>query len=540
MRSWWLPLVLIVPAFTGCLSFLEDDDSDRPMGPPDVGYDASKIEVTGVHVHDLEVESFDNVTLQARVYEPLSAAGMPDGSAPKFPILLVGHPWATAKEFWENLMFPSENGQMEQVNLLDELAQAGFITVAWDARGFGRSGGEVGVAGPAELADINELINFAEDRFPSNGKIGILGLSYGAGQGLLAAATNDRIDAVAAFQGWTDLYDGIAPGNVPKLEWNAVLVGTGGATSMGQVSPVVASWIESLVRRDNLNATQAQMALRSSQSRLANDDTPLFVCQGMQESLFPQIDRAATGTMGLTKAVVHQGGHLSLHRPCYDGAIEWFKFFLAGIDTKVDGWPALETVDAAGGLAITYKKWPETQSRTLYLHDEQIARTAAPNSEFTISQRIIANPFTEPEALWDFLGQPHPVLPNQFRQDPSGVTFQGLPAQEPDVLLGAPTATLELAGNATLPFQVTAQLYQIKANGASFLLARTGAAAVEEHHIDDGRVSLKFPWVKSTIEPGDALSLKLSGNDPGAFLPLLANYSTTFTGNSTLTIEVIP
>ncbi len=531
---------MIVPAFTGCLSFLDEADPDRAVVPPGLDYDASEIEVTGVHVHDLEVLSFDNVTLQARVYEPLSAAGLPDGSAPRFPVLLVGHPWATSKEFWERMPFEGEGGQPEEVNLLDELAKAGFITVAWDARGFGRSGGQVGVASAAEMADISEIIDFAEGRFPANGKVGMLGLSYGAGQALVAAATNDRIDAVAAFQGWVDLYGGIAPGNVPKLEWNAVLLGTGAATSRARVSPVVNSWFESLVLRQDLNATQAQMALRSADGRLATDDTPLFLCQGMQESLFPQINLAWEGTAGFTRAVVHQGGHLSLHRPCYDQAIEWFQFFLAGIDTAVDKWPALSTVNAAGGLPIAYKQMPATSERVLFLHDEQIARTAAPESTFTISQRIVANPFTEPEALWDVLGQPHPVLPDQFRQDPSGVTFKGLPAQEPDVLIGAPRATLELAGNATLPFQVTGQLFLVKANGASLLLGRGAAAATDDFHVADGTVTLEFPWVKTDIQPNDALSLKLSGNDPGAYMPLLANYSTSFTGNSTLSIDIVP
>ncbi len=540
MRSWWLPLVLIVPAFTGCLSFLDDEDPDRMVTPPELGYDASEIEVTGVHVHDLEVVSFDNVTLHTRVYEPLSAAGMPDGSAPRFPVLLVAHPWATSKEFWEHLVFENADGQPEQVNLLDQLARAGFITVAWDARGFGRSNGQVGVASPAEIADINELITLAEERYPSNGRVGMLGLSYGAGQALVAAATNDRIDAVAAFQGWADLYDGVAPGNVPKLEWNAVLLGTGGPTSRGRISPVVASWVESLVQRSDLNATQAQMDLRSGEGRLAMDETPLLLCQGMQETLFPQIDRAWKATSGFARAIVHQGGHLSLHRPCYNAAIEWFQFFLAGVDTKVDSWPALNTVDAAASGPVMYENWPVTQERTFFLHDEQITRNAAPASTFVISQRIVSNPFTEPDALWDFLGQPHPVVPDQFRQDPSGVTFRGLPFQQPDVLVGAPRAVLELDGNATLPFQVTGQLFLVKPNGASFLLGRTGAAAVEDVHVAAGTVTLAFPWVKTNLGAGDALSLKLTGNDQGAFLPLLANYTTTFTGNSTLVIDVVP
>ncbi|MGB0652524.1 MAG: alpha/beta fold hydrolase [Thermoplasmatota archaeon] len=544
MRAWVMLLLLTLPAFSGCLSFLVDDDEPvRLAYPADVGYDASTVAVTDIRSTDADIVSFDNTTLSAIIVEPLAAGTLPDGSPATFPILLLGHPWATAKEFYENMFFGPHAGEPEPpVNMLEELARAGFITVAWDARGFGQSGGQVTMAGPAEMADIDALIDHVEERYPTNGLVGIMGQSYGGAQALNAAGTNHRIAAAAEFQGWTDLYHGVSPGGVPKLEWLTILAGTGAATSGAQLSPLFADWAQAYATRNGLSEVEAQMDARSSFERLPGDDTPLFFCQGLQETLFPQVDLAVEATDGFTRAVLHHGGHSTFHRPCWDAAIEWFQFFLRGLDTEVDQWPALKTVDARGGdLVVEYADWPQTTDMALYLRAPDLNPNPTPNATFTIVQRGLANPVLEPTFVWDLTGRPNNEMPEGFRQDPAAVFFQTRPFQEPGVLVGAAELKLELADNSTanLPFQVTAQLYHVT-EGNSRLIARGAAAAITpDDLLGNTTLPLRLDFTKTDLFVGDALQLKLAANDPSAFAPLLANYDVTFTGDSTLMLPLL-
>jgi hypothetical protein len=54
--------------------------------------------------------------------------------------------------------------------------------------------------------------------------------------------------------------------------------------------------------------------------------------------------------------------------------------------------------------------------------------------------------------------------------------------------------------------------------------------------VGDGFLDIPMTWTRAATTPGDHLELKVASNDPTWWMPLFANYSVTFDGQSTLTV----
>ncbi len=540
-----LALVLAMPALSGCLSaFDKDKDGKGGVQPADVGYDPGAIRVTSVVKHTATVPSFDGTNLAVVAYEPQSNDQTPAGETPVWGTVIFAHGWGLFKETYEGAggasgtPIPSEQAIEYTQNRLQAFAQAGLVAVAYDARGFGQSDGTSTIAGPAELQDLEAIRAWAEATFHSNGLFGAVGVSYGASQALQAWVDNPRITTAASMYGWVDLYQGLVPGNVPKAEWAATLGGVGAGGSRGRVSPMLADWYQKAVSRSDLGTVQQEMAARSVEGRMAAVTKPLLLCQGMQETLFPQVDQAWSQAGGFTRALVYTGGHGTQDEPCWARTLDWMRFFVGGFAGDVAAWPALTTVDASGGRALDYATFPAGVATAYFLDAPNLEAGYPSTSTFTIEQRLASNPFQDPSGVWDQSGQPSNQMPEQFRQDPSAVFFETAPFTASEVVLGAPTLRLDLADPdaPAAPFQVTGQLIHVNAAGQSRILSRGAVAALAADDLGNGSVEMRFHWVKADLAPGDKLVLKLGGNDSSWYLPLLANYAVDFRGTSELQI----
>lgn len=80
------------------------------------------------------------------------------------------------------------------------LAQAGYRCVVLDLRGHGASSGAHISFGVFEARDISAVLDDLAQRGWDVSHVGILGVSYGASVGLLAAGRDPRIKAVVAFE----------------------------------------------------------------------------------------------------------------------------------------------------------------------------------------------------------------------------------------------------------------------------------------------------------------------------------------------------
>ncbi|WP_026316414.1 alpha/beta fold hydrolase [Actinokineospora enzanensis] len=99
-----------------------------------------------------------------------------------------------------------------------ELAQRGFVALAWSARGFGRSEGRIGLNDPDyEVTDASRLVDWlaqqpevAKDG-PDDPRVGVTGGSYGGALSLLLAGTDKRVDALAPVITYNDLGQALVP-----------------------------------------------------------------------------------------------------------------------------------------------------------------------------------------------------------------------------------------------------------------------------------------------------------------------------------------
>ncbi|MFF5767309.1 CocE/NonD family hydrolase [Streptomyces tanashiensis] len=98
-------------------------------------------------------------------------------------------------------------GHRAYLGMITRWTQGGYVVLAYSQRGLAKSTGEIHVAGPQDVADATEVINWlvAQDGVDPD-RIGFFGASYGAGTSLLAAAQDRRIKAVAGTSAWADLF----------------------------------------------------------------------------------------------------------------------------------------------------------------------------------------------------------------------------------------------------------------------------------------------------------------------------------------------
>ena len=79
------------------------------------------------------------------------------------------------------------------------LAQAGFRVILVDLRGHGRSTGKMFSYGKYETADLVQLLDYLNANGVCGGKVGVLGISFGADLALQWAARDSRVAAVVAI-----------------------------------------------------------------------------------------------------------------------------------------------------------------------------------------------------------------------------------------------------------------------------------------------------------------------------------------------------
>ncbi|MFR9801278.1 alpha/beta fold hydrolase [Pseudonocardia sp. RS010] len=99
-----------------------------------------------------------------------------------------------------------------------QLADRGYVVLAWSARGFGASGGRIALDSPDhEVADARQLVDWLARRpevqqdGPGDPRVGVTGGSYGGALSLLLAGYDRRIDALAPVITWNDLSQALFP-----------------------------------------------------------------------------------------------------------------------------------------------------------------------------------------------------------------------------------------------------------------------------------------------------------------------------------------
>ncbi|MFB6084947.1 MAG: CocE/NonD family hydrolase [Halorientalis sp.] len=260
---------------------------------------------SGVSSQDYTIESWDGTNLEATLYTP-------DANEPQ-PAVLMTHGWGAFRQ--SPLTLPKALYHAKQ----------GYNVLTYDSRGFGGSEGTVGLDGPKEIKDARRLVDWLANRpevaldATDDPKVGMDGVSYAGGIQLSAAAADDRIDAVVPRITWNDLQYSLAPHGVIKIGWLSILLGLGGLSSnlIGpdtNIDPRLYDWYEQALRTNDLPPGILEANEKRSFPYFENYDTPTFLVQGWDDSLFKPIEAVRTYRTLQDRGVesrlaFYEGGH---------------------------------------------------------------------------------------------------------------------------------------------------------------------------------------------------------------------------------------
>lgn len=252
-------------------------------------------------------------------------------------------------------------------------AERGYVALAWSARGFGASTGQIALNSPDhEVADAAALVDWLAARpevrqdAPGDPRVGATGASYGGALSLLLAGYDRRVDATIPVITWNDLGQALfpdragappaatpaasaaEPDGVFKRAWAALFFGSGSRPAPGQEQdapqvcgrflPEICAGYVAAVTSGREPAELADVLTRASPASVAGRITaPTLLVQGERDTLFGLDQADATARQiaagGGTVAVSwfaggHDGG--GPDRRTTERMQAWFDHHLAG------------------------------------------------------------------------------------------------------------------------------------------------------------------------------------------------------------------
>ncbi|MGV9322136.1 CocE/NonD family hydrolase [Streptomyces sp. NPDC003660] len=271
------------------------------------------------------------------------------------------------------LVLPTSWGfpQVEYLAQAQKLADSGYVVLTYNVRGFWQSGGEIEVAGPPDMADASKVIDWALANTPADpARVGMAGVSYGAGISLLAAAHDKRIKAVAALSGWADLIGSIYSGRTQHVQAAALLDGAGLVT--GRRSPELRRIFDRFYASDlsdeqNLIDWGKRRSAVTYLDQLNANKPAVMLANAWSDSVFPANQYASfyeklTGPKRLQlrpgdHATPELTGLFGLPNDVWQDTGRWFDHYLRGVDNGVDREQPVQLESRTGAGYEGYPDW---------------------------------------------------------------------------------------------------------------------------------------------------------------------------------------
>ncbi|NIK60817.1 alpha/beta fold hydrolase [Kribbella shirazensis] len=295
----------------------------------------------------------------------LTPTGQGDGP---FPLVVMPSSWGVPN--------------VEYVGQGAKLATAGFQVISYSSRGFWDTGGGIDIAGPPTVADVSEVIDWADQHTPADtSRVAAVGISYGAGTSLLAAAKDSRIKAVGALSGWAELIRSLNPNETVALQAVAGLLALGNVT--GRPGPEMASLQTKFVTGDFDGAIAEAKQLSPVRSAATvvdqiNANRPaVFLANAFEDSIFPptQYTDFFTRLTGPKRLLLAHGDHatpetsgaIGLPNETWDELADWLRHYLTGAENGADTEAPVQ-LKSQRGVWRGYSSWAAVgQARTSYL-----------------------------------------------------------------------------------------------------------------------------------------------------------------------------
>lgn len=347
-------VLLGAPALAGCFAATGPVETADAGPAPPLGYAAidhtllSKPEFGVLPALDTRiVASIDGISLFAEVY-------LPDGKGP-WPTILHSTPYKHVDK---------ATAAVGGNALVDFYVPRGYAVVLADVRGFGDSEGCVEVWGPNEQQDQYDLVEWVAAQEWSDGKVGMIGVSYPGTTPIEAAVmAPPHLTTIVAEAGLTDPYFDWHYGGVPTGE-SAPAGSPGAYQGIGAAPPIEptadpVAWMRTAA---NAGCGLSELALaawqqdsvynefyaeRNFSARVKNINASVLYTQGFSDGnvkpaqllhFFNEIDAPKKGLFG-------QWAHSQPIRDDYEGfELAWFDHWLKGIENGAMDGPVVEVI----------------------------------------------------------------------------------------------------------------------------------------------------------------------------------------------------
>ncbi|MER6953396.1 alpha/beta fold hydrolase [Streptomyces sp. NPDC000618] len=306
----------------------------------------------GNGVRFVDIVGDGGTVLKANVVTPADA----DGTR-RYPLIVLPTSWG----------FP----QVQYLAQAQKLADSGYLVLSYNVRGFWQSGGEIDVAGPRDVADASEVIDWALAHTDADaGHIGMAGVSYGAGISVLAAAHDPRVKAVASLSGWGDLIDSIYSGRTQHVQAAAVLdtVGTVTGRQSAESREIFSAFYSGdLSKEKDIVAWGKKRSPATYADQLDRNGAAVLLAGSWGDTIFPSNQSIAfyeqlTGPKRLElrpgdHATAELPGLLGLPNDVWTDTERWFDHYLKGVDNGVDREQPVQLKSRTGGGYEGYPDW---------------------------------------------------------------------------------------------------------------------------------------------------------------------------------------
>ncbi|MGW2013643.1 alpha/beta fold hydrolase [Streptomyces sp. NPDC001927] len=300
----------------------------------------------------VDIAGDGGTVLKANVVTPAGA-----GAAARYPVIVLPTSWAVP--------------QIEYLVQAQKLADSGYVVVSYNSRGFWQSGGEIETAGPKDVADASKVIDWALANTPADpAKVGMAGVSYGAGISLLAAAHDKRIKAVAALSGWADLIESIYSGRTQHLQAAALLGGAGYLTGRPgpELKAILGDFLSSnLAKEGEMIAWGEKRSPATYLDEINANGAAIMLGNAWGDTIFPPNQYASfyEKLQGPKRLEFRPGDHataeatglLGLPNDTWTSAHRWFDHHLKGVDNGIDREQPVQLKSRSTGGYEGYPDW---------------------------------------------------------------------------------------------------------------------------------------------------------------------------------------
>ncbi|MFC8793397.1 CocE/NonD family hydrolase [Streptomyces cinereoruber] len=425
------------------------------------------------------------------------------------------------------IVMPGAWWTMPQDSLLDDtkqLAEAGYVVVAYDPRGLRRSGGMVDMAGPLDVRDVSDVISWALAHTPADERrIGLYASSYGAAVSLNAAAHDARVTTVAALCPWTDLFDafvrnGTRAGTIVAFQETL-------GTLNGRLSSETREAFGSVGGGKDpaeVRAWARERSPRTFTDALNAHGTAVFMAGEWSDPLVPagQTGRLLDRLTGPKQLWMGPGGHgssssleASLLHPelaVPEHATRWLARFLLGHPNGADRLPPLMLRPRNAGELETYPGWAAMEGTASSVRMRATSDGRDPRLVAGLDSAADSGAFPV-VGLADSLGlSPTTALP--LLTPPLAAVWTSAPRASRWSLRGSPQMRTRVTSTASHGTFV-AYLYDVDALGVAQLISHapytfTGMRAGTAFDVD-----LRLPASAWDVAKGHRLALVVDGGD---------------------------